>query len=101
MIKLSKQSFSSAAIFVRLPAHRDMAPLARSAGLLALLLVSFCPCSSEKDTRYDSFHVVSEINARFSTTRVRSVLSNLGNDSKELTFTFQLPETALISGFTM
>ena len=78
-----------------------MAPLARSAGLLALLLVSFCPCSSVKDTRYDSFHVVSEINARFSSTRVRSVLSNLGNDSKELTFTFQLPETALISGFTM
>ena len=77
-----------------------MVPL-RSVGLLVLLLSSVCLCTSEKDTRYDSFHVVSEISARFSTTRVRSVLSNLGNESKELTFTFQLPETALISSFTM
>ena len=78
-----------------------MALLVRSVGLVVLVLSSVCYCSSEKNTRYDSFHVVSEIAARFSTTRVRSVLSNLGNESKELTFAFQLPETALISSFTM
>ena len=54
------------------------------------------------DIRYEEMDVYSEIVERFSTTRVRSVITNLGNKSKELVFTFKLPkEGAFISKLTM
>ena len=67
-----------------------------------LLILTFGSAEGDDGIRYDKMDVYSKIVERFATTRVRSVISNLDNKSKELVFTFQLPkEGAFISKLTM
>ena len=50
---------------------------------------------------YQQFHIDSTIVARYATTRISSIVRNDADESQELSFRVQLPETAFISNFTM
>ena len=50
---------------------------------------------------YQQFVIDSVIVARYSNTRISSVVRNNADISQELSFRVQLPETAFISNFTM
>ena len=53
------------------------------------------------DITYKQFHVDSLIVSRYAVTTVTSVVRNDADESKELDFLVQLPDTAFISNFSM
>ena len=53
------------------------------------------------DITYKQFYVNSLIVSRYAVTTVTSVVRNDADESKELDFRVQLPETAFISNFSM
>ena len=57
--------------------------------------------SGASDITYKQFYVNSLIVSRYAVTTVTSVVRNDANESKELDFRVQLPETAFISNFSM
>ena len=57
--------------------------------------------SGISDVIYKQFHVNSLIVSRYAVTTVTSVVRNDADESKELDFRVQLPETAFISNFSM
>ena len=50
---------------------------------------------------YRSFHINSEVVARYAVTTITSVVVNNDTLSRELAFLVQIPDTAFISNFTM
>ena len=57
--------------------------------------------SGASDITYKQFYVNSLIVSRYAVTTVTSVVRNDADESKELDFRVQLPETAFISNFSM
>ena len=57
--------------------------------------------SGASDIAYKQFHVDSLIVSRYAVTTVTSVVRNDADESQELDFRVQLPETAFISNFSM
>lgn len=50
---------------------------------------------------YRTFHINSEVVARYAVTTITSVVVNNDTLSRELSFLVQIPDTAFISNFTM
>ena len=74
--------------------------------LLLVITVAFTSSvAAEKrqvlDITYKQFHVDSLIVSRYAVTTVTSVVRNDADESKELDFRVQLPDTAFISNFSM
>jgi uncharacterized protein YegL len=77
-------------------------------GLLVIAVAITSSVAAEKrqesgasDITYKQFHVDSLIVSRYAVTTVTSVVRNDADESKELDFRVQLPDTAFISNFSM
>lgn len=81
----------------------EMATILCLVKLLAVLSYTTAnrPTRQESDITYKTFHVESSIVSRYAITTVTSVVVNGAEESKELDFRVQLPDTAFISNFSM
>ena len=80
--------------------YRDMYAylLLASAGLVA---AGNRDLSGTDGVIYRQFYVDSLIVSRYAVTTITSVVQNVAEEARELSFLVQLPETAFISNFTM
>ena len=69
--------------------------------LVLLLLLFGSICGGEDGVRYLQFHYEAEVVARYGRTRITSVVRNDLNESRQLQFDLQLPDTSFISAFSM
>ncbi len=58
-------------------------------------------CSGQESLKILSVDVVSGIRMRFATTKVRTVVENLGHTAQQYNFVSYLPDNAYITNFTM
>ena len=70
-------------------------------GVIICIWIMDQASASYEDVKCDLLEISSFIEARFATTTVRNVITNVKNDSNEVSFRFQLPQTAFISTFVM
>ena len=100
-----KRNWENAHGYLRREAYLDLqkknihVDMITSFGLLLLLFSSIC--SGEDGVRYLEFHYEAEVVARYGRTRITSVVRNDLNESRQLQFDLQLPDTAFISAFSM